>query len=115
MNFLDRIKFVFNPQGTLNDLYKRLELLETKMETPKKLAKPEADPTIHDYNRLQMLLKFENLRGKAIEIEAEWRKIQQEAHDTDFYNQVFLGKKETEVAHKDGFVKGIQWCIEKFS
>ncbi len=102
----------------LNGLVNRLEgmnepvLVHTNGKPP---PQPQPDQTVHDYKRLKLLMKFTHLQGKAQFIEKEWQRIQQEVHDASFYNQVYLGKAESEVAQKDGFARGIRWCIEHFS
>ena len=102
----------------LDYLVKRLEELNEPVvahTNGKALPQPTPDQTVRDYRRLKLLMKFSHLQGKAQFIEQEWQKIQQEAHDASFYNQVYLGKAEAEVAQKDGFQRGIKWCIEHFS
>ena len=118
--FLPRIQAleaIFTKIETLNVLVERLETMNEPVlihTNGKSHPQSTPDQTVHDYRRLKLLMKFSHLQGKAREIELEWQTIQQAAHDRSFYNQVYLGKAESEVAHKDGFVRGVQWCIERF-
>lgn len=114
---LEALEAIFTKIEALNVLVERLETMNEPVlihTNGKPHPQPTPDQTVHDYKRLKLLMQFSRFQGKAREIELEWQKIQQSAHDRSFYNQVYLGKAESEVAHKDGFVRGVQWCIERF-
>ena len=117
MNFFKNIfKSTDNGSVISVDLLKEIADLSNRLKRIEQssLKDDESVKTEQEIRRLELLKKFSNLQGKATEIELEWQRIQQEANDIDFYNQVFLGKADSEVAHKDGFVRGIKWVLEKY-
>lgn len=69
----------------------------------------------HEVSRLRLLAQFSTVGGKALEIEKEWQRIQQDEHDSFFEFQVTRGNNEKEYAYKKGIADGIKWCVKRFS
>lgn len=68
-----------------------------------------------EWNRMKMLAQFVHLAPKAVEIEKEWQKIQQDENDAFFAFQVLKGHGESEYVYKKGIADGVRWCLTRFS
>lgn len=63
----------------------------------------------------KLLWKFVKVASQAETIEQEVQKIEQDAFNANFENQVYRGNRVAEEAYKKGYVDGVKWCLKRFS
>lgn len=64
--------------------------------------------------RYKLLWRFVKMLPHAKAIELEVQAIQQNAHNLEFFDQVYRGNQNVETAHAKGMVKGIEWALKRF-
>lgn len=72
-------------------------------------------PFRYALKRLKLLWALIKLRSEARTVELEIQKTFQELHDKRFENYLSHGEKDLELARIEGYCKGIEWCLKRFS
>lgn len=76
---------------------------------------PTGSPLKHWIARLNLLWKFFKMIPEARVLELEIQRATQEFHNIDFANDLSHGRYDLEKARTEGYCKGIEWCLKRFS
>lgn len=64
---------------------------------------------------MRLLWKFVCLIPESRRLELEIQDAFQKMHDISFANELTHGKHENDLAKTEGYVRGIEWCLKRFS
>lgn len=67
------------------------------------------------FARLKLLWTFAKMVPDARVLELEIQEARQKFHNTNFANDLSQGRYDLEKARTEGYCKGIEWCLKRFS